>query len=261
MLRAMSLTNTKKAMTDESKQKWQAIIADWQLTIKTYSTMAALHTLAQHWVENELIIERAATEEAEINGPKWTPDYDDRDSVGEFHSERDMARYMHDTILIPMHRHSCIVMLYATVERELRRLIENLEKEGGSQKVKVNDIKANSYMAKVGKFVKDFYGVQFADCPQYASLCDLQKIRDCIIHCHGEVSLSRDKDFLVKLKDKRRGFFAHTNYGIHIDSQCIEKFVMETWCFFTWVFKSLNWKIAAHWQGDKLEQTFEKLKK
>lgn len=33
-------------MTDESKKKWKAIFADYDLTIKTYSTMGALHTLA-----------------------------------------------------------------------------------------------------------------------------------------------------------------------------------------------------------------------
>jgi hypothetical protein len=62
----------KKAMTDESKQKWKAIMADYQVAVKTYTTMGALHTLAQHWVENELIIERAANEEADKNGTKMT---------------------------------------------------------------------------------------------------------------------------------------------------------------------------------------------
>ncbi len=95
------------ALTDEQKQKWQDIFANHEP--KTASTMYALHTVAQHWVETEVIIEKAAVQEADENGPKWTPDYDDRDSVGEFFSERDMARYMHDKIMVPMHRYSCIV--------------------------------------------------------------------------------------------------------------------------------------------------------
>jgi hypothetical protein len=123
----------KKAMTDEAKQKWHAIFTDWQLTIKTYSTMGALHTLAQHWVENEVIIERAAVEEVEQNSPKWRPNSNDDYEVGEFLSERDMARHMHDTVMIPMHRYSCVVMLCTTIERELRRLIDNLEKDGMTQ--------------------------------------------------------------------------------------------------------------------------------
>src|ERR1017187_2901716 len=117
----------KKTMSDESKEKWKARFAEMELTKKTYTTMGALHTLAQHWVKNEVIIERAANEEVEANGPKWTPDWDDRDSVGEWHSERDNARYMHDQTMLPMHRYSCIVMLFTTLERELIRLIENLE--------------------------------------------------------------------------------------------------------------------------------------
>jgi len=254
----------KKAMSDESKQKWKAIFADYQLTIKTYSTLGALHTLAQHWVENEVIIERAANEEADKNGPKWTPDYEDRDSMGEYFAERDLARDLHDKTMLPMHRYSCIVMLFTTVERELIRLVENLEKGKWQKMSQEAGMKNKPCMAKAGKFVQDFCGVKLSDCPQYAALIDLQKIRDCIIHCQGEVSLSRDKDVLVKLwlgDKKRRGFAAHPNNDIFIYPECIEQFLKEAWSFFVWVFEKLNWKIAAHWQGDKLEQSFKKLKK
>src|SRR6266404_6872487 len=110
---------SRKALTDESKQKWKALFADYQHTAKAYSTLGALHTLAQHWVENEIIIERAANEEADKNGPKWTPDYVDRDSMGEYFAERDLARDLHDKTMLPMHRYSCIVMLFTTVEKEL----------------------------------------------------------------------------------------------------------------------------------------------
>src|ERR1700728_4645876 len=174
----MSSTD-QKAMTDEAKQHWREIVADYDRTIKTYTTMSALHSLAQHWVENELIIERAATEEAENNRPDWTPDHNNEAEIAEFCAERDTARYVHDKIMIPMHRYSCVVMLYATVERELRRLIENLEKERGPQKLQANEIRERSYLAQVGKFVDVFHGILFADCPHYVALNDLQKIRDC----------------------------------------------------------------------------------
>lgn len=251
-----------KQMTEEQKQKFRATLSDWQLTIKTYSTMNALHTLAQHWVENELIIEQAAKDEVERNGPKWEPK--DEQEIGELLAERGVARMMHDDIMYPMHRYSCIVMLYTTVERELRRLIENLEKEHGPQKLQVNDIREKSYVAQVAKFVEVFRGVRLADCPQYEALSDLQKIRNCIIHCRGEVELSRDKEFLVQLwlgAKRRRGIAVPQNHDIHIYPECIEQFLKEVWNFFVWVFEKLNWKISAHWQGDKFEQTFKKLKK
>lgn len=250
-------------MTDESKQKWQAIFADYELTKKTYSTMGALHTLAEYWVENEIIIERAAVEEVEKNRPTWTPDYNDEDSIGEFRAEQDMAREMHDKTMIPMHRYSCVVMLYSTVERELLRLIENLEKEHGLQKLKWKDIRANGKLEQISKFCEVFFEFRLADFSQYAALTDLQKIRDCIVHCLGDVGLlanEKDKNYLMTLKDKRSGFFAHPNNEIYIDAECIKQFLMEIWGFFISVFNTLDWKIAAHWQGDKLQKTFEKLK-
>ena len=63
------MSSSEKTITDESKQKWHELIADYDRTVKTYSTMGALHTLAEYWVENEIIIERAAVEEVEKNSP------------------------------------------------------------------------------------------------------------------------------------------------------------------------------------------------
>ena len=245
---------------DEQRQKWLDIFADYDRTIKTYSTMGALHTLAQYWVENEVIIERAANEEVETNGPKWTPDYNDEDSVGEFRAEQDMARDMHDKTMIPTHRYSCIVMLYSNVERELLRLVENLEKERGLQKLKWKDIRANSKVEQISKFCEVFFGFRLADCSHYTALTELQKIRDCIIHCLGEVGLSRDREYLVKLSTNRVGFFAHPSNDITIQPECIEQFLLETWSFFTWVFSTLNWKIVSDYQGNKLEQSLKKLR-
>jgi hypothetical protein len=65
----------------------------------------------------------------------------------------------------------------------------------------------------------------------------------------------------VNLKDKRRGFFAHAGNEIYVGEECIKQFLVEIWGFFVSVFNALGWEIAAHWQGDKLEKVFEKLKK
>ena len=233
-----------KTMTDERKeelkQKWIPIFEERNRTKKTYSTMAALHTLAQYWVENESIIERAAANEVELNGPQWEPDSKDEELMSEFFAERDLARHLHDHTLIPMHRNSCIVMLYSTVERELLRLVENLEKEHGPQKLKWKDIRANSKVEQISKFCETFFGFRLVDCAQYGALTELQKIRDCIIHCLGDVNLSSDKDFLLKLPQKRQGFLAHLYADIYIDEPCIKQFIEEIWAFFVSVFGALG---------------------
>lgn len=226
--------------------------------------MSALHTLAQYWVENEFIIERAAAEEVDLNGPKWTYDQNDEESVGEYLAERSAARDWHDRTMIPMHRYSCVVMLYTTAERELLRLVDNLEKERGKQKLKVKDLYAASKVEQIATFCDAFYGLRLADCAKYEALSDLQKIRDCIVHCLGDVDLfknEKDKSYLIKLRDKRRGFFAHPGTDIYIDEKCIKQFLQEIWSFFVSVFDSLKWEVATHWHGDKLEKIFERLDK
>ena len=52
----------------------------------------------------------------------------------------------------------------------------------------------------------------------------------------------------------------HPNNEMDIDEDCIKQFLVEVWAFFVSVFGALGWEIAPHWQGDKLEQIFKKLK-
>jgi hypothetical protein len=221
--------------------KWTLDDFDW----KTFDTMYALDSFGQYWLENEALIKKAGDAEEDNSGPKWSPK--DEDELGEYHMEIRDARRLHDEIMAPMFRYSCIVMLHVIIERELRRLLENLEKERGPQKLKVNEIRGASFLAQVCKFIEVFFGLQLPVCPQYHAICDLQKIRDCIIHCRGEVSLSRDKAYLLSLKVSRPGFYAWEGTDIEIRPDCVEQFIKETWLFFTWTFNELKWK-TANWK-------------
>jgi hypothetical protein len=226
---------------------------NWAFESKTFDTFYALDSFVQYWAENEKLIENAADEEVERSGPKWEPK--DEDQLGEYFMERDMARYLHDKILIPMLRYSCIVMLYTTAERELRRLIENLQEQHGPQKLKVSDIRESAFLTQAAKFIEVFFSLRLAACPQFQALCDLQKIRDCIVHCRGEVALSRDKSYLVSLNDRRPGFFAWEGTDIKIEAECVEQFMRESWHFFVWVFGELKWKIDETWMKKKWVQS------
>jgi hypothetical protein len=250
-----------KEITAETKQRWQDTFDDYNRTEKTYHTMSALHSLAQYWAENEVIIEQAAKKEAEENGPQWEPDVNDEDSIGEFLAERSVARIMHDETLIPMHRFSSLVMLYSTVERELLRLIKNLENESEPQKLKWKEIRVSGgILGQISKYCDVFFNFRLVDCSNFKDVTELQKIRDCIVHGLGNVTLSNDRDFLVKLHKNRDGFLVTTLDDIYIYEECIKQFIEEIWSFFVSIFATLKWEIAPHWQGNKLEKVFENLK-
>jgi hypothetical protein len=227
----------------------------------TLWTMSALNSVIQHWVEAEVLIKRAANEQVDLYGPKWSPNGNDEDSMGEYFAERDLAREFQDRTMIPLHRFSCIVMLCATVERELKRLVEHLEKKHGEQKLKVSDLRNTSYLERVNTFLNAFFGLRLSDCPQYAAMADLQKIRTCIVHYQGEAGLmgSNEKRYLIDLTAKRKGFraYEHPNIDIDIEAECIQQFATESWEFFVWIFKTLQWKIDTHYQGNYLERHFK----
>jgi hypothetical protein len=244
----------KRTLTVDQKNNLKAIFAEHDP--KTDPTLYALNAVIENWVETEVLIERDAKAEIDKNLPKWTPE--NEEEYGEFCAERDQARMLHDQIMIPMHRYSCVVMLFTTIERELQRLIENLEKEHGHQKLKLKDI-SGGFLDKATKYLEAFYGLRLADCPQYTAVHDLQKIRDCIIHCLGDVGLSQDKNYLVRLTKIRKGFWAYPNNDIKIEPECIQKFLVEIWEFFVWVFQKLKWKIASYYQKNDLEKMFQKV--
>lgn len=216
---------------------------------KTFDPLYALSSFADAWEENEKLIQKAAEEEEKKWGPRWTPKAEE--DLPEYQMEIRNARHLHDEILTPTFRYSSVVMLYTIVERELRRTVENLEKERGLQKLKVNDIREASFLGQVAKFIDAFYGVKLVACPQYSALCDLQKIRHCITHCRGEISLSQDKVYLLKLPDRRPGFFAWEGTDIQIEPECIKTFIAETWACFTWLFGELKWPIDDTWKDNK----------
>lgn len=214
----------------------------------TYDTLFALHSFGAFWLENERLIQEASQAAEASYGPKWTPQT--QDDFLEFQEEAQSARELYDEIMVPMFRYSSVVTLYSIVERELRRLAENLEEEHGPQALKYKDLKG-SLIEQITKFCEVFVRLRLPECPEYGALCDLQKVRDCIVHCHGEIEASRDADRLIRLQDSRPGFHAGKFSSIRIQPACVEQFVREAWRFFIWVFRQLKWKMDVSWQGSR----------
>lgn len=217
---------------------------------KTFDTLYALESFADYWAENEKLIKIAADEQEKKHAPTWTPT--DDDERGEYDMEVRNIRHLHDKIMIPMFRQSCIVMLFSMVERELQRLVDNLDLEHGKKKINPKDLKG-SFLQQTNKFTEVFHGLSLTKCPEYNAVCDLQKIRDCIVHRRGEVSLVNESDrkYLLALKKTRPGFLALEHTELYIEAECIEQFIREIWRFFVWIFNELKWKLNDLWEQKK----------
>jgi hypothetical protein len=215
---------------------------------KTFDTLYALDSFAKSWAENEKLIKLGADDEEKRHRPKWSPENEDEER--EYLMELQNARHLHDEILTPMFRYSWLVMLYTIVERELRRLISNVEKDRGKQKLNVNDIRGD-YLHQVTKYMQAFVNIDIGSCDHYESICDLQKIRNCIVHCRGELDLfnKKDREYLVTLRQRRKGFSAFAGTDLEIGAECIDELIREIWHFFITLFQQIDWKIDDSWAG------------
>jgi hypothetical protein len=218
-----------------------------KLEPKTYATLSAIDSFRSYWQENERLILQEANRLEIINAPKWDPQTEEE--RGEFDSMKELASYFHNKEMLPTFRYSSVVMLYAIVERELNRLIKNLEKENGPQKLQIKDIRGEDFIERIQKYSGVFFGLRLSECSNYESLHDLRKIRNCIVHCHGEVKTAKqDAAFWRKLRKSRKGIFAREGLKIYLFEPCIEQFIKEVQEFFEGVFHRLKWEIDDCWK-------------
>jgi hypothetical protein len=210
---------------------------------RTYDTFMAIAAFKSFWKETERLISDAVRAEETLQGPKWTPETDEE--ISEYLAERGLARHLHDEIVTPTFRYSATVTLFATFEREIKRFADNLTKERAA-KIGYKDLKGG-ILEQVGKYTEAFYGFSIFDLPGYQGICLLQKVRDCIVHCYGEPSLSRDKKYLLSLAHKSKGLAVYDGIPIDISPLFIEQSLIEITNLFANMFLKAGWKIDNKW--------------
>ncbi len=217
-------------------------------TWETFNTLCAFDSFRAAWLENERLIEEAAQREAEQYGPKWKPGTEDE--VAEYLAEQRIARHLYDEIMAPFLRGSCVVILQGMVERELRRMIENLENQRGKPPLELKEVRASSVLEQTTKYLELFFSVRLEDCPQLAALGDLQRTRDRIVRCRAERSrdVRWDREERIRVKHGQPGLLAAMAAELEVEPACLERFVTDVREFFVWVFRKLNWKIDGSWQ-------------
>lgn len=212
---------------------------DW----RTEWTFSALKAFGEFWQETERLVATAADEAEKLNGPNWSPK--DEEEYAEYSSIVRAVRHQHDEVITPTFRYSVIVTLFAIFERELRRMADSVAKETGAA-ISYKGLKG-SVVPCVANFVKANKGISLQTLPGYSTIMDLQKVRDCIVHCYGDIALSRDRDVLSRLSTPAKGLDAYPGTEMEIAPAFIEGVLEAHMKFFTALFQKLGWKIKAAW--------------
>lgn len=210
---------------------------------RTYETFSALAAFESFWKETERLVSGAAQIEELLNGPKWTASTEEERA--EHSEERRIVRYLHDEVIMPTFRYSSVVALFATFEREIRRFADNLAKEGKA-KISYKDLKGG-LLDQISKYAEAFCGFSTSNLAGYSQICDLQKIRDCVVHCHGELALFRDKAYLLKLGSSARGLEIYEGASIGIAPLFIESSIGAVQDFFHALFSKVGWRVNERW--------------
>ncbi len=221
---------------------------DW----RTWDTFYAFDTLGRYWIENERIIAEAANIEELNNKPNWPPKSDEE--IIEFQHEAKIARHLHDEIMVPIFRYSTVVMLYSLFESELLRLKQNVEKSSGKSPVDSKELKGGP-TEQILRFLEAFYSINLKSINEFSKIRDIQKIRDCIVHCLGDVSISRDKDYLIKHSAVRSDLDIGVGYPIEISESYIRDGIELMWGFFIKTFKLCGWPVKDEWQRKQWAKT------
>jgi hypothetical protein len=210
---------------------------------RTSDTFSALSAFEQFWRETERIVADDASITAVRNGPKWKPS--SGEDYSEFLDAERAARHLHDEIITPTFRYSSVVTLFAIFERELKRLADNLM-NGRRAPISYKDFKGG-LMDQVAKYTEAFCGISIAGCRGHNQIHDLQKIRDCIVHCYGEASLSRDLKHLLNLNSPAKGLGIDDGTPMIIGPAFLTSSLAAIRSFFQDLFGKLGWKINNRW--------------
>lgn len=216
-----------------------------KIELRTYDTLCAIDAFQSYWQENERLILREVQARAATNRPSWTPETDEEH--GEFAAEIEVATDFHNRYILQSFRYSSAVMLCVILERELIRLVGNLKKHDDEQKLDYKDLEGG-FMEKILKYTRAFFDFHLDKCPGFSSIKDLQKVRNCIVHCHGELSLNKNSKSIKKLLELNKApidFYANQDGKIWLGEKCLEFFILEVRKFFLSIFRQLKWPVDS----------------
>lgn len=98
-------------------------------------------------------------------------------------------------------RYMKIVFYFTIIERRIRALIKLSMEVHPEIKSTLSDYKG-SFLERVKLFVKENLEIDISQSTSWEQLINFQMVRDCIIHCGGNIFESRDKDKLLTLIEK-----------------------------------------------------------
>lgn len=159
-------------------------------------------------------------------------DEDHRDEIGDmFYDELHFI----EEVLIAQYRKSTLVSLYSLLENSLANLCKKIHILR-----KYPDPPKGNGIDSSKRYLKEYTKIDFSDLDsEWKHLNDLKKIRDCIVHCEGNINLSRDYEQLQSIIKRRPDILLKNEREINIRHDYIDFILSQTYLFINKVIKRL----------------------
>ena len=118
-------------------------------------------------------------------------------------------------------RYCYLTFLFTIFERRVRALLKITAELKPNISKGFSEYKG-SFLDKTKAYIKDNLEIDITSSNMWADINELQKVRDCIIHCGGQVSESRDALFLRQLFTTNKIDLNRYDYILITDKYCHE---------------------------------------
>lgn len=138
--------------------------------------------------------------------------------------------YMIEEIYIGMYRKSTLVSIYSFVENSLNDLCKHLNKKN-SYPITLDDLKgegierAKSYLEKLAKV--DFQVLN----GEWCHLQDLNKIRNCIVHCEGDIKSLKSDSKIKNIVAQNPSLSLKNERNLSIEREYVDFCITKTETF------------------------------
>lgn len=158
----------------------------------------------------------------------------------QLHEQRHLEN-LYDLDLRPSLRYSFLVLLHVVFETQLRVFCNDIKNQRPLPNIAMKDLRG-SPIDQGFMFLTRLAGLSVGDFPEWEHLRTLQKIRDCIVHCYGQVSDSKDSTFLRDLAGKGVGVSIEGPQGrLSVTKQFCEQQLRVLLNLFERLFAAAGW--------------------
>lgn len=202
--------------------------------LRPAETLAALSMFLAFFNRAETQLADAdMVEEALLSVDEW-----DRES---WDIEHQQHRDFFDETMIPHSRYAAAILLFMIVETRLKAECLAIGRERGIE-VHVSEFR-RAPLERCKKFLFKKVGISVGDYHEWQILIDLQRVRDCIAHCAGEIDISDDRKELEKLIARKIGVDRTARDTIGISEQFLRSCVADLRGFFKRLFCAFGWPL------------------